>query len=740
MVKATLFLIVIAALSSCTQATVEVKQTTFLTVKDALFLLEQASNVKENKNVIDRIKNNTNSDFTWDIFWDLILEKKILLKLEKDAQSALLELHSISCLEKNFKSFSKLLLNSEKKLDYFFAPKRQCWVGLGSEMTKQVLSFFQNQSVVEEAQKIATLLSLEVRSQPQEDWSPVLNQFSLKQWEAIAFTLSESSSQDIRKLMDLMNVFQEVQGTIPFAQSLIAPALVDSAAFKFMVKKFGFYESLHLMDFSSPLLLQKLSIENKENLLTQLSKFFRDSVLDHAQDLSLIWSEYLLVRSIENKLGDEYPFVFALAWMQNLHLILEEIFLQDPAKSLKLVDYHSLDAFWLQWRLAKKLKKTDLFLALAQSELPPSFPGRLEQVLAQRLRVHLAFSHSPHFQDPEGELQEYCRGLEKFGIPKVKVPFIELSVLFSKPLQPGCFEVLDSEPGLHFEMKISQLIMPSDFVLIAPGLNLSFETQVLDGSILDLSSHLKHPDLALEDTPSEKNASVFPLVMGIQIEAPSFFRGPGIYYFMVHHTVKKAQSGIAALVLSKDGFSGGSLQLRFSPVSSAPSFLSQGSLCQKGAPPQRGGLGDLSEVTPQILERWISRLSLTPPSLPQERPKFLKNVNIGVLRSLLEQGVRNGNKELKLFVPDNLDFLDESQKKKIMKQCELLGLDLNACLKNWVTESAQLLVNQAESFDGPHSALLPELQTYQYSEPSGAMGPLNANGNAGINGEILWID
>ena len=134
--------------------------------QEALTFLEEYQDGKKKEEEFDhylqQLRVNYAPGFEWDQYWSRIEEKKLYQNLEEKKLHQILSLNKISCEDKNWVSFSKLILqiaesDSEKLLfsKHLTHLQRTCSTWLPNPAFKSILQFLSEKRMEQEAEKIA---------------------------------------------------------------------------------------------------------------------------------------------------------------------------------------------------------------------------------------------------------------------------------------------------------------------------------------------------------------------------------------------------------------------------------------------------------------------------------------------------------------------------------------------------------------------------------------------------------
>lgn len=714
----------------------------------ALSKVLTAQTPEDQEKVVLDIQQRHAPDFSWNWFWEnLTAEISALSNSSPKFMNALFELSFFSREEKDFRSFANFVIAVEKGFEFLTSSKRKNSFTLGPTITTLILrkligkleKEINPEKAVATAVTISQILVEQYRSASASNWDEAFATLNQNQWDLVAKTLMNSKKDGV--LLDLVGIHYQHHQAVSFVPSLVNSIIRENALLKKTMDDFGleFVGRLLLHYPSSRLgVLPQGALEKRLNYLTE--EFLARKPKASAESFRRMWTDFLLLRGIQENWDSRLPLLFVLEWLEKVHRKLEDVFTQDFDLAADLLDAqvdYSLDKDWVQFRLSRKSPiVSEVFFNNQTIRVT-----RIDRILGARLAAHL----EKDVVLRNKRLSEFCQVLSQEGIVNRKIKAVEFLSNPLVQLKPGCLSI-EAAPAV-LAMNVPEWVMPFDMAILVTNSNFNFKVTRFDGSLFSLNTTTElAPMQAQAPLSSREDAIAFPLVVGFKIAQPDLYPdGVGVYYFVIHLS-RSAQTGRKSPNGPLPGVSGGNLKIEIknSMNSFPPTLVSLGGPGQKAAPAQKGGKGNHSGVNWFKLQEWFNRLDGNGDLEKKgERPIFeVPHFTIRGLRDLQQHASQIDN-EPDLFInADYVSLLEAEDQAEIREACTGFN-DLKTCFKKYLGPLAAKRIKQileentsSESEDFKHPFLSPE----SFDEPNGKDGVVSPDGSIGKEGLVEWID
>lgn len=726
---------------SCTQQPPEITYYG-IEVYGALELLEQATHEGEVQNVLEKIAKSPRPGFAWADFWTQFLERGLESKVVGSNWDRLVDLANKECATNSRSAFANLLVHAQRGLSPILSAHPACPAPLTEDIRAKVFTVLVEQ---EDPGLFVDFVVSEFYLHPRGNWDLIFRTLNEAQWlEKLRYLLEGEAAE---KVVQVMEVYQRVRGFNTLMSQLLLPIIQSESAFLKLSEKVLVKDILDMLRLGPTLAHEQIDGQHWHFIFSTLTDRFHQQV--HHREV--------YENSIEDWTSDikKLGFIFAHLGAKisfRDQLIFYERFLRNLESRLfahKNVTREYLDKgrydllhLWL------RLRMTNILSAYEVSQLDVLLPqNEMEEALFRKLVIHTAKE-----EKIRGYLQEHCDWLEGQGILNQKIHWQTFEV--NQLTQPGCVYLTgqtSDEDSLSYRQ--SEINMSFDSVLITGGIGLHLGTEVFDGSFIDLSSHLIHPDLPVELPLEEDHAVSFPLMLGIRVPHTDFLWGQGTYYFIYHYTYKQAHPGRPARQQPQKGFAGGDLVVELKGRQHLvyfPTTISEGGPGQKGVPPRFGGHSSRSYVPWSLLSGELAILS-GQRDISASKPYALPSPSVRMLERLFEYGERDERGNINLYIEPMRLFphLSGEQQQRIEQVCQgdlsedrcWRPLTLQAAQELWQSYE-QLCANEDGVLSCPPSVLnhiLPRLESIEFIEPSGSLGPVNPDGEEGDAGQVYIL-
>lgn len=742
---------------SCDRGRVQVSVHRHLDARQALHVFTSASDQSERERAVLRIRENASPDFDWTSFWSSLGQADQLKKVEETTLDRLFGLHSMSCELKHFQSFGKLARGFEIGWTHLDPPKRKCSTPLDEETVQSILKDFKKDSngVLPDQQKKAVFVARVLREEAKINrvghWHSTLSVLEEDEWGKISASLIESREPESELLVALADLHAEKIGHVQFISKLLKSNLNNSKHLSRLIKRLSLPVVVHLSRQFVSDQIKQLTQKEAHFILEQFASAFqlelKRSLSLHGATLPLEmlkqnWKLLMDLRSLERQLADLHAVHHALDWFEGVYRDFEVQLLADEKIIAEFLSYlppgsssQGADALWFKLRMRKKIKSLELPGLDVEPVSTPASLTFLDRVLASRLVAHA--------QPSEKAIQQFCDILDAAGIKTRKMLSAEVQKLTEWVKTPGCIEIETQTTTIEVTLDSPKFTMRFDTAVIAHDLSLKIKTQQLDASLFNLSAALTHPDLPIELPPTEDAAFTFPLMVGFKISNEKIFRGPGTYYFILHHIEREAKPGLPAQAQANAGYPGGTIELAGLLTASLPSFLptlvSDGGPGQKAVPQRRGGAEDSTVISFSLYNKFIARWSVSSSNQASTATsdKFLEDPTVAILRDILAHADKSAEplSEIQVYIKKDFSFLTEDQiQKKLFPACPDLKED---CLREKAQAALKALKNYLESQQISESVVLSQVKTRQMTVSEGPLGPKNQDGVAGSKGQVI---
>ncbi len=753
--------------TSCSRGLVGVSVHPTFNADTAIYILRKASNNQERSQALDRIKKSIPADFGWSKFWGEVLSRNILDQLEPDNRDKLFQLHSISCQIEHFQSFGEVARTHAHGLAYLLKPLKKCTTPLSPDALSAILSELNTQLVrqqdpidlLENSTYLAELLTEESKLNQNLNWRELIGIFSAPTWQKVVESLLSEENPNSSLVISLVQFHLKKLGHVHFLNRTLDSIIKSPETFNLLLNKFRFSNLIQLFMSSSESIFLNLRQDQLNEFLDRLKQAFFSELLQNRgreptekeqvySKLRLGWNLLMDLREIERKLSPVHSSVHALAWIEDLYRRYETELQRSNQPISEFLEslpsgytHQSLDAMWFRLRIQRVMPS----VAFPELASVPVLPVPASLTLLDRI---LTFRLNAYLHPTTASIQSFCGALDAAGIPSRRISVGNAADLAHLIEERGCTFVDGAVGPTRVELETPTVNMPFDSAIIAPDVSLDWVTTQIDGSLFDLSSALKHPDLPAESPLKEDAAITFPLIVGFQVNHPDFSRGQGTYYFVLHVIEKEAQPGRAALAKALKGYSGGSLRVRLRPgpggadqaprVNFFPILESQGGSGQRAVPARRGGDGDATDLDLatfiQFTRRWS--LSRSAEASTASGDHFLDNPSIHDLRLLFESATRKSETDptIQVFIKEDFSYLSPTQQaQKLNRVCPGINLD---CIRARAEQALLALQEQIAAKDLLDHQILPQVKTRSFELPAGTLGPVNPDGPKGDLGSF----
>lgn len=717
----------------------------------AIALFDKAQSSQERDQVLTKIKTHRRVGFDWVYLWRALAENDRPLKFTEPQLEQLFSLSSDSCFVESFQAFSNLVLRMNRGFEFVFGVKKSCALPLSDETFLKYVKFFTGRvwptgevqtlatDATADARRLGELLISQVQSDSRTDKTPILRSLTSDGWLVLIERLLQVGEASLAS--NLVQAHQNQFGGIRFLDAMIHSLLTRPQSLKVVLAKNPLLDVLRILTADPALKItsETVTAENWQQVFDLLAEKFTTEVsaIDHALFENALNSVHLL-ELLPERAAAAPPFQRQLKWHENILRTLERS-VRGQAHLLDSSHSHPV-ALWLKLRFKQSLSTfEEVALQTAASG------ARLSQALLFKLRLR-AFSDQSRLGE---KIHEYCQWLAANQVPERSVPGPQFE--WAMTGEPGCLHLSGNTSAADTLTRASAepIEMALDSVLYSSGWNLKLTAPFLDGAFLDLSTTLQHPDLPAEPPEATDHAVAFPLLMGIRMASMTTLpHGAGTYYFIFHHTWRKATAGRPAKAQPLRGFPGGTLNLvtEQPELTTDPMFYSAGGPGQKGVPPRVGGNSSLSEVQWSPLAEELQALEAQP-DLMASKPIPAANVAVRVLHELLVGGEVDAAGQTRLFIEPGrlLKHIPEVQRAKALSACPnptdlscWESVTLKGAMELWSRYSAtcpqvgQNRVCDPQALDQTFD----RLSSVRFEEPAGALGPVNPDGEVGSNGQF----
>jgi hypothetical protein len=344
-------------------------------------------------------------------------------------------------------------------------------------------------------------------------------------------------------------------------------------------------------------------------------------------------------------------------------------------------------------------------------------------------------------------LDDACRLLEQHSIPAQTPSIKDLVGKMQTRLTAGCYTL---PPGETVELK-SEKPLSTSFATILRGTDQEpfFRSPYVSLGAVLLQTTKQHNSLEALPVPPEKNASTFPLLVGVALDHDTSFFKKGNHFFIFHFTERVAVRGRNETRESAVGYPGPNAFFESNQTPSAFIFVSQGGPGQLASPAQKGGLGDESFADVDHLRRWLETLvdndavKLTGPTRLED------SLSLQWVDDLLANARKTATGAIEILaVPGYPQQMDDEQRTKLVLACRqflskenLSNEEIDGCLRDRIIPSAltqieTVLLKSEKEGSVARTTLFPSLNTREFSLPAAGPGKKGADGTQGHSGQM----
>ena len=698
--------------------------------KQAVQLLVRAQSAKQQTSVIERIRRDSRHGFAWESFWNEIRRENLLHDLEPQVKGELLGLVAESCSEPAYEAFAKLIFTQVDRHDLLLNVTNQCSFALSDQLYLDYFTFYRGKVIAGEASSFEPFSQLVSRQmQAGEATLSLRNSFDSvapAQWSQIIENGFEKARAEAS--MELIDAYEKVYGSYELADVLLKPALSSPDEFATLMKSFGFGRTLDLLqrvpeNYFTSLADQKINLEIPLTLIVQTYSQQQYRPLNTFSLAEQAYRDFLSIAHIIQRAESNLSYQTIFDWSDGMFSTLERWIKTDRLSQIYDRFEPSVFLLWTRYRLGEELTERKVVETVKNQSTVSPWREALEALLLIHVQNNQELAHQ--------QVQQFCAKLNDLGVPSRQVPITQFSADTLKT--PGCVEVTETAEDSIINIEVESLDMNLATVLSTSGASLSINAKTVDASIIDLTNTQTHPDLPAEATPTESNAVVFPVLLGLQILNDTGIYGPGFYYMLSHFTWRKAATGAAATAQPLTGFPGGDLNIQ-AETSTPFQAVSLGGDGQKAAPPLTGGSADVSVIDPSNVSLEFSSLAGV---LPARR--LLVRPDVRAIKHLLQFAERTDENKIRVYADTEIWWrnLNAEQKQKVSVICNSEIPD-QECSHRLAEQAIIQLVTEitAESTNLDQNSVLDRLASTTYHEFKGSPGPINPSGERGASGTI----
>lgn len=776
-------LLFIFSLNGCSNGTVSVTEEKAFDAETALHLLEVASSAEEIDHALGRIETNTSQKFDWIYFWQGLDKRTVMPKLGKADQERVFSMHALSCRTDHFQAFGEFAEKLDTGFPFLLKPLKKCANPLSDSTIDRIIRKFDGEiknetdtKVVEEKSTALTnFLVSETSQNGEHDWKSSLDTLLPTTWEKVAKSLagkdapsqadpgsdSNSAGKKHSLFLNLTQLHLKKRGNLDFMEPAVGVILKSADAFKLFLKQIRYPALLQLLLNAKESLFSDLTQDQFEQLFDRLNQAYSAELsrirpsANATQEVASAffktgWDLLIDLRQVERNVHSLHKTKHALVWLEGLHRIYEEELLKLIRFAPAFLDtlpaefsYQNADAFWIRFRIQQRLENTTLAAISELSEIKTATSmSLLDRVLSFRLNAY--------FHPSTETIQAFCDELEKDDILPTKVPVDQLDTISKLLGNSGCIFVEGAKPGDEHHFKGVDVKMAYDSAVIAPDLNLFWETNLFDGALFDLSSQTFHTDLPDEPPLEGDSALVVPLLVGIQMTDKTFLRGEGSYYFIFHHVIRRATNGREASAIALKGNPGGNIEITVPAAREKslelfkPTLVSNGGPGQKAAPARKGGDGDVSRIDRATCKLFTSQMEargkVSETTKPIDRFYFIEKPSTRTLQTLFRYGVKkpsaqNVPESVQGIVEENTAYLHAQKNEKQINAISELRLQ-RPIYKQQIDRSLNEIEGILASDINPDNYFIPEIGSYSYEVIAGDLGLTGTDGAQGETGTL----
>lgn len=729
----------------------------------SLQVLDKAKNYQEQEIAVAKLEGDRRAGFDWAFFWSHLGEGNRIQKLSPAQQRRVFVLSSNSCSARDFDEFAKMALKTRKGFEFVVGAERKCSQPLSEEVFTNYVNLFAQKAWSapaaetniaglrgkrlggsdEDAKLMAELLISQYDLSAPDQRLRILQRLTINQWQGLIERLLTGSEG--HKAAQLVQINQREFGGIRFLDSMVLSWITNPVAFRHVLDKNDLMDVVHILTSDTDLSVSSRRIRPKEwqqtyDLIADRFETYAQRKLNSAEGFQIAIRVLRTLESLPRIAAQPIPFSDQLMWTERMLRSLEQAVRDHEEAALWFRQADTdLIVLWLKRRLNQAWSFADDEDVDRMTAASPLSRALLLKLKLRNMPTPLVFQTSLH---------AYCSWLESQGVAPRKISGAKFD--WKETERPGCIELTENKtPSDTVDHSIAGHVQMSfDSILLTHGWNLKLKASDFDGSFIDLSTTLKHPDLPFEPTSTEDDAVTFPIMMGIRVDKdpPRVLNGVGTYYFIYHYTWRKAQPGRPAVARPQRGYPGATFTLQVQNVNEAhwPQWISIGGSGQKGAPPRLGGRESRSSVAWTPLALGLNR-AVGFGDDPVTKPFAIANISLGILEQLFRYGATDDQGKLQLFIePKRVQMNStEDQNAKALRACSQEAcwhnLTLNAAREIWARfiQSCPLNENRiGVCSEEVRNMVFDRLDSNYFVEPKGALGPENPNGRPGPAGRF----